>query len=90
MSDRAYTEGYRKGLAEGYRKGLEDARKEIKYMIETNETLESLINRAVKSMGCPCSGCKRTESDYCGLRACCDDFIKWKEAVDGIHSEGEA
>lgn len=78
--------------AEGYRKGLEDARKEIKYMTETNEALENMINslRKVQSIECPCSGCKRTESDYCGLRACCEEFRKWKEGKDGIHSEGEA
>lgn len=82
--DRAY--------AEGYRKGLEDARKEFKYMTETNEALENMINslRAVQSIECPCVGCKRTESDYCGLRACCEWFRKWKETEDGIHSEGEA
>lgn len=88
--DVAYAEGYRKGLEKGYRKGYEDAQKEIKYMTQINEGLEKIINRAVKSIECPCVGCKRTESDPCGLRACCYEFRKWKEAEDGIHSEGEA
>lgn len=82
--DRAYDEGYRKGR--------EDALKEIKYMTEINDTLENMINsiRKVQSIECPCVGCKRTESDHCGLRAFCVEFRKWKEAEDGIHSEGEA
>lgn len=89
-SDIAYVEGYRKGLEKGYRKGREDAQKEIKCIIGHYEFMENLISRKLKSTICPCVGCKRTESDYCGLRACCDDFRKWKEAEDGIHSEGEA
>lgn len=59
---------------------------------EINEALENMINslRAVRSIECPCVGCKRKESDYCGLRTCCEEFKKWKEDEDGIHSEGEA
>lgn len=77
---------------EGYRKGREDALEEIKYMTEINDTLENMINslRSVQAIECPCVGCKRTESDYCGLRTCCEEFRKWKEDEDGIHSEGEA
>ena len=75
--------------AEGYRKGREDALKEIKCIIAPYEFMEKLISRKLKSTECPCAGCKRTESDPCGLRACCYEFRKWKEAEDGIHSEGE-
>lgn len=88
--DIAYAEGYRKGLKKGYQRGYEDAQKEIKHITEINNTLEKLISRSVKSIKCPCVGCKRTESDYCGLRECCEEFRKWKEVQDGIHSEGEA
>lgn len=87
---RAYAEGYRRGLEKGYRKGYEDALKEIKSIIGRYEYMENLINRKLKSTTCPCKGCKRTESDYCGLRECCDDFRRWKEKEDGILSEGEA
>ena len=76
----------------GYGGSPDDSMFKDKEDAETNEALENMINslRAVQSIKCPCVGCKRTESDYCGLRAYCEYFRKWKEAEDGIHSEGEA